>query len=257
MIELKTKEDIEAIRASNILVSKTLALVGENIKDGVSTAELDKLAEEFIRDNGAIPAFKGYGGFPGTLCTSINEVVVHGIPSNKGILKDGDVVSIDCGAVINGFFGDSAYTFGVGEISEEKKSLLRVTKEALYKGIEVATVGNRIGDISNAVQSHSEMAGFSVVREMVGHGIGRALHEEPQIPNYGRKGTGPKIVNGMVLCIEPMINAGSKNVVFEADGWTCRTKDRKASAHFELCIAIWEGKADILSTFSFIQESGL
>lgn len=257
MIELKTKEDIEAIRASNILVSKTLALVGKNIKDGVSTAELDKLAEEFIRDNGAIPAFKGYGGFPGTLCTSINEVVVHGIPSNKGILKEGDVVSIDCGAVINGFFGDSAYTFGVGEISEEKKSLLRVTKEALYKGIEVAKVGNRIGDISNAVQSHSERAGFSVVREMVGHGIGRSLHEEPQIPNYGRKGTGPKIVDGMVLCIEPMINAGSKNVVFEADGWTCRTKDRKAAAHFELCIAIWEGKADILSTFSFIQESGL
>lgn len=254
MIKIKTKEEIEAIRASNILVSRTLALVGENIKAGVTTAELDRLAEEFIRDNGAIPAFKGYGGFPSTLCTSINEVVVHGIPSDKGVLKDGDVVSIDCGAVINGFFGDSAYTFAVGEIAEDKLSLLRVTKEALYKGIEVVKVGNRIGDISNAVQTHSENAGLSVVREMVGHGIGRALHEEPQLPNYGRKGTGPKLIDGMVICIEPMINLGAKQVVFESDGWTCRTKDRKASAHFELCVAIWDGRADVLSTFSYIEN---
>lgn len=256
MIKLKTREEIELMRISNQLVGRTLALVGKNIKDGVNTLQLDTIAEEFIRDNGAIPAFKGYGGFPGSLCTSVNEVIVHGIPSEKTVLKNGDIVSIDCGTIVNGFVGDSAYTFVVGETDVHTGELLRVTKEALYKGIEIATVGHRIGDISYAVQSHCEKAGFSVVREMVGHGIGRAMHEEPQVPNYGRAGSGPKIVNGMVICIEPMINMGTKNVIFEKDGWTCRTADRKPAAHFEHCIAIWEGKAEILSTFNFIETSG-
>ncbi|MEG0162320.1 MAG: type I methionyl aminopeptidase [Mucinivorans sp.] len=253
MIKLKNREEIELMRISNLLVGKTLALVGEHIKEGVTTLELDRLAEEFIRDNGAVPAFKGYGGFPASLCTSINEVVVHGIPSAKQVLRNGDVVSIDCGTFINGFVGDSAYTFAVGEIAEATASLLRVTKEALYKGIATAQVGKRIGDVSYAVQQHCEKAGYSVVREMVGHGCGRVMHEDPQVPNYGRSGSGPKIVEGMVICIEPMINLGARNVVFEEDGWTCRTKDRKPAAHFEHCIAIVDGKADILSSFSFIE----
>ncbi|MEG0814843.1 MAG: type I methionyl aminopeptidase [Mucinivorans sp.] len=253
MIKLKNREEIELMRISNLLVGKTLALVGEHIKEGVTTLELDRLAEEFIRDNGAVPAFKGYGGFPASLCTSINEVVVHGIPSAKQVLRNGDVVSIDCGTFINGFVGDSAYTFAVGEIAEATASLLRVTKEALYKGIATAQVGKRIGDVSYAVQQHCEKAGYSVVREMVGHGCGRVMHEDPQVPNYGRPGSGPKIVEGMVICIEPMINLGARNVVFEEDGWTCRTKDRKPAAHFEHCIAIVDGKADILSSFSFIE----
>lgn len=253
MIKLKTKEEIELIREANQLVSRTLALVGQNIKEGVSTADLDKLAEEFIRDNGALPAFKGYGGFPGTLCTSLNDVVVHGIPNQKTVLRNGDIVSIDCGTIRNGFYGDSAYTFGVGEIASSTEALLRVTKEALYKGIESTKVGNRIGDISYSVQSHCEAHGYTVVREMVGHGIGRNLHEEPQLPNYGRRGTGTKIENGMVLCIEPMINLGVRGIIFDSDGWTCRTRDGKPSAHFELCVAVVDGEADILSTFSFIE----
>lgn len=241
------------MRISNMLVGRTLALVGEHIKEGVTTAELDKLAEQFIRDNGAIPAFKGYGGFPGSLCTSVNEVVVHGIPSDKTVLRNGDIVSIDCGTIINGFVGDSAYTFTVGEIAESTARLLRVTREALYEGIASAKVGNRIGDVSYAVQSHCSASGFGIVREMVGHGIGRVMHEEPQVPNYGRSGTGPKIVEGMVICIEPMITEGAHNVVFEKDGWTCRTRDRKPAAHFEHCVAIVEGRAEILSSFDFIE----
>lgn len=233
MIEIKTREEIELMRISNLLVGRTLALVGQNIKEGVSTAALDKLAEEFIRDNGAIPAFKGYGGFPASLCTSVNEVVVHGIPSEKTVLKNGDIVSIDCGTFINGFVGDSAYTFSVGEIAESTAHLLRVTKEALYEGIAAAKVGNRIGDVSHAVQSHCAAAGFGIVREMVGHGIGRVMHMEPQVPNFGRRGTGPKIVDGMVICIEPMITQGAHNVVFESDGWTCRTRDRKPAKRVE------------------------
>lgn len=254
MIKLKTREEIELLREANQLVSRTLALVGQNIKEGVSTLDLDKLAEEFIGDNNALPAFKGYGGFPGTLCTSVNDVVVHGIPSDKQVLRQGDIVSIDCGTIRNGFYGDSAYTFTVGEIVDSTENLLRVTKEALYKGIAAAKVGNRIGDISHAVQSHCEAHHFTVVREMVGHGIGRHLHEEPQLPNYGRRGTGLKIEEGMVLCIEPMINLGVRQVKFDPDGWTCRTKDGRPSAHFELCIAIVNGEADILSTFSYIEE---
>ncbi len=254
MIELKSREEIELMREANLIVSRTHAEVAKHIREGVTTAELDKIAEEFIRDNGAIPGFKGYGGFPGTLCVSINDVVVHGIPSTKTVLRSGDIVSVDCGAIKNGFNGDSAYTFAVGEIAPELSELLRVTKEALFKGIEAAVVGNRIGDVSAAVQNHAEKAGFSVVREMVGHGIGRHLHEEPQVPNFGRKGTGPKVVEGMVFCIEPMINVGTKMIKFDNDGWTCRTRDAKYSAHYEHCVAIVDGKPDVLSSFSFIEE---
>lgn len=254
MIYLKSKEEIELLRESNILVSKTLALVGQHIKAGVTTASLDAIAEEYILSQGAKPGFKGYGGFPATLCISVNEQVVHGIPSEKTILKEGDIVSVDCGTIVNGFYGDSAYTFAVGEVSSERAKLLRITKEALYKGIEAARVGGRIGDISHAVQSHSESNGMSVVREMVGHAIGRNLHEEPQLPNYGRRGTGVILRPGMVLCIEPMINLGKRNIFFEKDGWTVRTADRQPSAHFELCMAITEQGIDVLSTFDYIEN---
>lgn len=253
MIHLKTKEEIEKLRVSNELVSRTLALVGQHIKAGVTTAELDKVAQDYIVSQGAIPGFKGYGGFPATLCISVNEVVVHGIPSDYQ-LKEGDIVSIDCGTIVNGFYGDSAYTFAVGEVSNENLNLLRVTKEALYEGIAAAKIGGRIGDISNAVQLHAEKAGYSVVREMVGHGIGRNLHEDPQLPNYGRKGAGPKLTSGMVLCLEPMINMGKKEIIFEKDGWTIRTADRRPSAHFELCFAMTDQGVDVLSTFKYIEQ---
>lgn len=253
MIHLKTKEEIEKLRVSNELVSRTLALVGQQIKAGVTTAELDKVAQDYIVSQGAIPGFKGYGGFPATLCISVNEVVVHGIPSDY-LLKEGDIVSIDCGTIVNGFYGDSAYTFAVGEVSNENQNLLRVTKEALYEGIAAAKIGGRIGDISNAVQLHAEKAGYSVVREMVGHGIGRNLHEDPQLPNYGRKGAGPKLTSGMVLCLEPMINMGKKEIIFEKDGWTIRTADRRPSAHFELCFAMTDQGVDVLSTFKYIEQ---
>ncbi len=253
MIYLKTEEEIELMRISNQMVGKTLAEVGKIIKPGISTFELDKLAEEYIRDNGGVPGFLGYEGFPGSLCTSINENVVHGIPSKKAILKEGDIVSLDCGVYMNGFHGDSAYTFGVGEVSAEIEDLLKTTKESLYLGIEQAVEGKRLGDIGFAVQSHCEAKGYSVVREMIGHGIGRDLHEAPEVPNYGRKGNGVKLKTGMVICIEPMINLGTRNIVIEQDGWTCRTKDRKPSAHFEHCIAIRKGKADILSSFEYIE----
>lgn len=251
MIYLKTKEEIELLRISNELVSRTLGELAKHIKEGVTTRHLDAVAEEFIRDNGALPGFKGYGGFPATLCISVNEVVVHGIPSDY-VLKSGDIVSIDCGTIVNGFYGDSAYTFAVGEISTEKQMLLRVTKEALYKGIDAAKAGGRIGDISAAVQEHCQQHGLSVVREMVGHAIGRNLHEEPQLPNYGKRGSGPKLQEGLVLCLEPMINLGTRNVTFERDGWTVRTTDRKPSAHFELCFAITSEGPDLLSTFKYI-----
>lgn len=254
MNNLKSQEEIELLRENNQLVSRTLAVVGKHVKAGVTTAELDRIAEEYIRSHGAVPSFKGYGGFPATLCTSVNEVVVHGIPSSY-VLKDGDIVSIDCGTFMKGFNGDSAYTFAVGEISMEKQNLLRVTKEALYKGIAAAKPGGRIGDISYAVQTHAESSGMSVVREMVGHAIGRRLHEEPQLPNYGRRGTGPILRPGLVLCLEPMINLGKKEIVFEKDGWTVRTADRKPSAHFELCFAITETGVDVLSTFEYIESN--
>ena len=216
--------------------------------------QLDKIADEFIRDHGAIPSFLGYGGFPNSICTSVNEHVVHGIPNNIP-LQDGDVISIDCGTNKNGFSGDSAYTFCIGDVNEEIKELLRATRKSLYLGIEQAIEGNRIGDIGYTIQSYCEKKGYSVVRELVGHGIGRNMHEAPEVPNYGRRGTGPLIKNGMCIAIEPMINMGSKNVVFEKDGWTVRTKDRKPSAHFEHTIAVRNGKADILSTFEFIKDN--
>ena len=254
MIYLKTKEEVELLRENNLLVSATLAEVGKHIRPGVTTLELDRIAEEFIRSHGAVPGFLGYGGFPNTLCVSVSENVVHGIPSNYA-LKEGDVVSVDCGTILKGFYGDSAYTFGVGEIAPEVEQLLRVTKESLIKGVEQAVAGNRVGDISAAVQAHAEKYGYGVVRELVGHGLGRKMHESPEVPNYGRRGTGPLLKEGMVICIEPMINMGSKNVVFERDGWTVRTKDRKPSAHFEFAVAIRNGEADVLTDFDIIEKA--
>ena len=254
MIYLKTDEEIELMRVANHLVGKTLGELAKHVAPGVTTLQLDKIAEEFIRDNGATPAFLGYGGFPNSICASVNEHVVHGIPSSKVILRDGDIISIDCGTHINGFTGDSAYTFCVGEVSPEVRHLLKTTKESLYKGIEAAVDGKRVGDIANAIQTYCETRNYSVVRELVGHGCGRNMHEEPEVPNYGRRGCGPLLRSGMCICIEPMINLGSKNVVFENDGWTVRTKDRKPSAHFEHCIAIRPDGPDILSSFKFIEE---
>ena len=253
MIYLKTDEEIELLRAANQIVARTLAEVAKVIAPGVTTLKLDTIAEEYIRSHGAVPGFKGYGGFPGTLCVSVNENVVHGIPSNYA-LREGDIVSVDCGAVKDGYNGDSTYTFCVGEVDEEVKRLLRTTKESLYIGIEHAVEGNRIGDIGHAIQEYCEKRGYGVVREMCGHGVGRKLHEDPDVPNYGRKGTGPLIKNGMVIAIEPMINMGSKNIVIERDGWTTRTKDRKPSAHYEHTIAIHHGKPDILSSFQYVEE---
>ncbi len=254
MIYLKTEEEIELLRENNLLVSATLAEVGRHIKPGVTTRQLDKVAEEFIRSHGAVPGFLGYGGFPATLCVSVNENVVHGIPSDYA-LKEGDIVSVDCGTVMKGFYGDSAYTFAVGNIDSEVRRLLNVTKEALYKGVAQAKAGNRVGDISAAVQEHAETNGFSVVRELVGHGLGRDMHEDPEVPNYGAKGRGPLLKEGMVICIEPMINMGVKNVVFERDGWTVRTRDRKPSAHFEFAVAVRKEGADVLTDFSIIENA--
>lgn len=254
MIYLKTDEEIELMREANQLVGKTLAEVGRHVEPGVSTLQLDKIAEEFIRDHGAVPAFLGYGGFPNSICASVNEQVVHGIPSASKILNEGDIISVDCGTILNGYVGDSAYTFCVGEVDPKVKDLLKTTKESLYLGIQAAVEGKRIGDISNAVQTYCESHNYSVVRELVGHGIGKRMHEEPEVPNYGRRGCGPLLKSGMCICIEPMINMGSKNVVFERDGWTVRTKDRKCSAHFEHCIAIRPDGPQILSSFDFIEE---
>lgn len=254
MIYLKTDEEIELMREANQLVGKTLAEVGKHVAPGISTLQLDKIAEEFIRDHGAVPAFLGYGGFPNSICASVNEQVVHGIPSSTKILQEGDIISVDCGTILNGYVGDSAYTFCVGEVDPKVKDLLKTTKESLYLGIQSAVEGKRIGDISNAVQTYCESHNYSVVRELVGHGIGKRMHEEPEVPNYGRRGCGPLLKSGMCICIEPMINLGSKNVVFERDGWTVRTKDRKCSAHFEHCIAIRPEGPQILSSFDFIDE---
>lgn len=253
MIYLKTDEEIELLRESNLLVGMTLGELAKWIAPGITTLKLDKIAEEFIRDHGAVPGFLGYGGFPNTLCVSVNEQIVHGIPSNYE-LKDGDIVSIDCGTVKNGFNGDSAYTFCVGEVAYDVRRLLKTTKESLYLGIEQAVEGKRVGDISNAVQTYCEKKGYSVVRELCGHGVGKHLHEDPEVPNYGRRGCGPLLKSGMVIAIEPMINLGSRNIVIERDGWTTRTRDRKPSAHFEHTVAVREGKADILSSFKYIEE---
>ncbi len=253
MISIKTKEEIELIKESSLLVGKTLAEVAKHLKPGIKTIVLDKLAEEFIRDNGAVPGFKGYNGFPFTLCISINEQVVHGFPSERE-LKEGDIVSVDCGTLKNGFYGDSAYTFAIGEVKEELLNLMKRTKDSLYEGIKMAVAGNRVGDIGNTIQSYVEAFGYSVVRDLVGHGVGRNLHEKPEVPNFGKRGTGPKLNDGMVIAIEPMINLGSKRVVQERDGWTIRTADLSPSAHFEHTVVIKKGEAEILSTFKFIDE---
>lgn len=252
-IYYKSLEEIELIRESSLLVSKTLAEVAKVIKPGVTTIALDKLAHEFINDHGAVPAFLNYGGFPNSLCISPNEQVVHGIPGGY-VIQDGDLISVDCGVLMNNFYGDSAYTFAIGEISEEQKKLIEVTQESLLLGIEKAVVGMRIGDVGYAVQRCAEDNGFGVVRELVGHGVGVKLHEKPEVPNYGKRGSGIKLEEGMVIAIEPMINAGTAAVKFWSDGWTVTTKDNKPSAHFEHTVAVKKGKADVLSTFSFIEE---
>jgi methionyl aminopeptidase len=253
MVILKTEEEIELIRESSLLVGKTLAEVAKHIRPGVTTKKLDDIAEAFIRDHKAVPGFKGYHGFPGTLCTSVNDVVVHGIPGNKE-LKDGDIISIDCGVKKNGFYGDSAYTFAVGEVDEETLLLMKRTKESLYLAIEVAVAGKRVGDIGFAVQQYVEGFGYSVVRDLVGHGLGKSLHEKPEVPNFGRRGSGKELKVGMVLAIEPMVNLGVKHVFQENDGWTIRTKDAKPSAHYEHDVVVRKDKAEILSTFDFIEE---
>jgi methionyl aminopeptidase len=254
MVHYKTKEEIEYIRQSSLLVAKTLAEVAKEIKPGITTKSLDTIAETFIRDHGAIPGFKGYHGFPATLCMSPNEVVVHGFPGDN-VLKEGDILSVDCGVLMNGYYGDSAYTFAIGEISDSVKRLLKITYQCLLIAIEHAVEGNYLGDLSYSIQSHAELNGYTVVRELVGHGLGRGLHEEPEVPNFGKKGKGLPLKEGLVIAIEPMINLGQRFVVQERDGWTIRTADRKPSAHYEHTVAIGKGKANILSTFKYIEEA--
>lgn len=253
MILIKTEEEIERLRESNILVSRTLAEMAKLIKPGITTLSLDRVAEAFIRDHNGIPGFKGYNGFPNTLCTSVNEQVVHGIPSSYQ-LKEGDVLSIDCGVILNDYYGDTAFTFPVGGLDDDVARLLRYTREALEKGVENAVEGKRLGDIGYAVQNHAESGGFSMVREMVGHGLGKKLHEPPEVPNYGKRGQGIKLVKGLVICIEPMINLGLRNIVQDNDGWTIKTVDSRPSAHFEYAVAVDREKADVLSTFDFIDD---
>lgn len=253
MISIRTAEEIELIRESNLLVSETLGELKTYIKPGVTTNRLDKIAEDYIRDNKGEPGFKGYHGYPKTLCTSVNDQVVHGIPSEY-VLKEGDIVSVDCGVLKNGFYGDTAYTFSVGEVNPELKKLLTATRQSLFEAVKVAVAGARVGDISFTVQQYCEDRGYSIVRELVGHGLGTKLHEAPEVPNYGKRGRGPKLEEGMVICIEPMINMGKKEIIQENDGWTIRTKDHKPSAHYELAIAIRKGEPDILSTFKYIEE---
>lgn len=258
MIFLKTEDEIALLRQSNLLVGKTLAEVAKRIKPGVTTRELDQVAEEFIRDHGAVPTFKGFPNqygtpFPSSLCTSVNEQVVHGIPGEV-VLREGDVVSVDCGTFLNGFCGDSAYTFCVGEVDEAVRRLLKVTKEALYVGIQQAVHGKRVGDIGYAIQHYCESNGYGVVREFVGHGIGKSMHEDPQVPNYGKRGYGTMLKKGLCIAIEPMITLGERQVVMEDDGWSVRTRDRKIAAHFEHTVAVGMGEAEILSSFQFIEE---
>lgn len=253
-VELKSVEEIEVMRQSALMVSKTLGLMAEMIEPGITPLQLDKRAEEFIRDNGGVPVFKGYNGFPNALCISPNEVVVHGIPDNKP-LKEGDIISVDCGVKLNGFVGDHAYTFAVGEIKPEVQKLLQVTLESLYKGIEQIKRGNRMGDLSFAIQDYAEKHGYGVVRELIGHGVGRKLHEPPEVPNFGKRGRGPLFVDGMVLAIEPMINMGTKNVKQLRDGWTIVTHDGKPSAHYEHDVAVVNGEPVILSSFAYVEEA--
>lgn len=252
-IHYKSVEEIELIRESSLLVSKTLGEIAKVIAPGVKTIELNKLAETYIRDSGGVPAFLNYSGFPYSLCISLNDQVVHGFPGNYA-LKEGDLLSVDCGVILNKYYGDSAYTFAVGEVSEVAQKLMKVTKECLERGVEKAIVGQRIGDIGYAVQEHAESNGFGVVKELVGHGVGLRLHEKPEVPNYGKRGSGIKLEEGMVIAIEPMINAGRAGVKFWDDGWTVSTVDGKPSAHYEHTVAVKKGKVDILSTFSYIDE---
>lgn len=252
-IYYKSPEEVALIRESSLLVSKTLAEVAKVIGPGVTTKKLNDLAEAFIRDHGAIPAFLNYNGFPYSLCISPNEQVVHGFPGDY-VIREGDLISVDCGVIMNNFFGDSAYTFSIGEIDAERQKLVDVTQECLKLAIEKAVVGSRIGDVGFAVQAHAEANGFGVVRELVGHGVGVKLHEKPEVPNYGKRGSGIKLEEGMVIAIEPMINAGTAGVKFWSDGWTVTSKDNKPSAHFEHTVAVKKGNADVLSTFSFIEE---
>lgn len=255
MVSPKTEEEIELLRENGMLVSKALAEVGKAVAPGVSTKELDKIAETFVRDHGAVPNFLGYDGYPASICASVNDVVVHGIPSGY-ILKEGDIVSIDMGTYMKGYNGDSAYTFPVGEIDSETRKLLDVTKESLYKGVEKAIAGNRTGDIGYAVQSYAESFGFGVVRELEGHGIGKHLHERPGVPNYGRKGQGVKLLEGMTICIEPMITAGDRSVYVARNGWDIYTEDHKKSAHYELMVVVRKNKAELISTFDYIENNG-
>ena len=254
MIKIKTREEIELMRHSALIVSKTLGMLAKEVKPGVSTLQLDKLAEEFIRDHGAVPGFLGLYGFPNTLCMSPNAQVVHGFPT-KYPLQEGDIISIDCGALKNGFYGDHAYTFEVGEVDEDIKKLLRVTKESLYIGIREFNAGNRAGDVGFAIQEYCENHGYGVVRELVGHGLGRKMHEDPEMPNYGRRGKGKKFKEGMTVAIEPMINMGTHKIKQLKDGWTILTQDGKPSAHFEHNIAIVDGNPELLSTFKYVYEA--
>lgn len=258
-IFLKTEDEIELMRAANRLVGSTLGELARHIKPGVTTLELDKIADTFIRDHGATPTFLGfpnpYGSpFPASICTSVNECVVHGIPTADTVLKEGDIISIDCGTLLNGFNGDSAYTFPVGEISDDVRKLLRTTKESLYKGIEKAIHGNHVGDIGQSVQDYCEAQGYGIVRELTGHGIGKEMHEEPQVPNYGRRGNGPKLKEGMCIAIEPMITMGDRKIWLLQDKWSIATRDKKPAAHYEHTVAIRKGKAEILSTFEEIEK---
>lgn len=255
MINYKTSEEVEIMRHSCLLVGQTHAEIVKLIKPGITTSQLDEIAEEFIRSNDAVPSFKNYNGYPFATCISVNDAVVHGFPNNRE-LKEGDVISIDIGVFKNGFHGDSAYTYAIGNISDEVKQLMRVTKESLYKGIEKAVAGNRIGDISYAIQEYTERKhGYGVVRELVGHGLGEKMHEDPQVPNYGKRGSGVKLKEGMVIAIEPMINLGKKDVINDTDGWTVRTRDGKPSAHYEHDVLIKKDKADILSSFTSIEAA--
>ncbi len=253
MIYLKTAEDIELMRLSNNIVARTLGEMAKAIKPGVTTLKLDSLAEEFIRSQGAVPSFLGYNGFPNSICTSVNDQVVHGIPSNYE-LREGDIISVDCGAEINGFHGDSCYTFCVGEVSENIKSFLSTTKSALYEGISNAKVDNRLGDVSSSIQKVVENAGYSVVHEVMGHGIGRRMHEEPLVPNYGRARTGLRFREGIVIAIEPIINMGKRNVYLENDGWTIKSQDKLPAAHFEHTVAILDEGPEILSSFEYVEQ---
>ena len=253
MIYLKTDEEIELMRRANILVGQTLGEMAKWVQPGITTKRLDEIAEEFIRDNGGIPGCKGYEGFPSTLCIEVNDEVAHGFPSDY-VLKDGDIVGLDLVAVLDGYNGDSCYTFMVGEVDEKVVQLLKTTKESLLIGIEQAKAGNRIGHIGFAIQDFCEHRGYSVVRELTGHGIGREMHEDPDVPNYGRRGVGPLLRSGMCICVEPMINMGSKNVTFDRNGWTVRTRDHACSAHYEHCLAIFDDHTEVLSTFDYVKD---